>query len=322
VSRRRVLRARRRVIADTQRVRRRQVHDALARVKRAQRDAWARQAAGAAAVHEVLRAHDAATFTTPSWRRDQDPHAPGARPPPPLAFLRRPEIQETMEVRSRRLLREELGWLRRRLEAPALARALEEDYAGDPALALARPATSQTAVHHLYHLERFAAHVGAPVAEQRTIVEWGGGFGGFARTLRRHAGGSPPTQVIVDLPVVGALQWTFLTTVFGPEAVDVAGAPGHRPRAGAITLVPPALAAALDVRADLFVSLWGMSETARAGQDAIVAADWFGARRLLVAFQRSSPDFPEAARTGELVEAAGGAVVPIGVLPRSAYGLR
>lgn len=318
----RVLRARRGAVDKLLRARHRSAQRALAEAKAHQRSAWARQAPRAAAVYDALREHDDPRFTIDLWASYVGQMASWLLPTPPPDFLRRPEIQETMEVRGRRALAQELRWIRERLSDARLRRGLEEDFAGDPALAVTDPPTSHTAVHHVYHLERFRAATGAAPEEQRTVVEIGGGFGGFARTLRRLAGERPPTQVVVDLPLIATLQWTYLTTVFGEQHVDVATREGQRPRPGSILLVPPALAPSLDIEADLLVSLWGMSEMTRAGQDAIVGTGWLGARHLLLAFQRSESHLPRAERVGALVRDEGGVVEPLGVVSQSAYGFR
>ena len=205
------------------------------------------------------------------------------------------------------------------LPRAALAAALEEDPVGDPALCSGDPLTSSTAIHHLFHLERLRAATGVRVGDARVIVEWGGGFGGFARTVRRTATGAPPAHVIIDLPLVSALQWTYLSTVFGEDHVDLALSAGHVPAPGRITLVPSHLAFDLDLRADVFVSLWGLSETSADTQDDVAASGFYGARHLLLAFQDDGPDTPDASRIGALGQAAGGRVEPVGVLANSAY---
>ncbi len=297
-------------------------HRELARVKADQRTVWARQAGEAVRIDGLLAPHDAPERRSELWRRYERELRAALLPVPPLDLLRHPTVQETMLVRGRRVLRAELAFLRATTAPEDLALLLEEDLAGGPTLGVRQPPTSSTVVHHAHHLRRHAATTGHDPTRSGTVVEWGGGYGGFARTLRRAARDRPPAHVIVDLPTVLVLQWTFLTTVFGPDAVDLATAPGHRPRPGVITLVPDALADTLDVEADLFVSLWALSETPSAGQDAVAAGGFFGADRLLLAYQRSNPDVPDAERVVALVRAAGGTVEPLPGPGGHWYGFR
>jgi hypothetical protein len=319
---RRSLRLRRTALDRLHRARQHREQATLRSAKGGQAQAWATQSAQTADVLALLQRGDDPALVTGLWRDYQRGLRDVLLPVPPLDFLRDDLLQETMLVRGRRLRTAELALVRERLPAAALARALDEDLVGDPALACAHPPTSHTAIHHLHHLLRFEAVTGRRVADARVVVEWGGGFGGFARTLRRLTADTPPAHVIVDLPIVGALQWTYLTSIFGAEHVDLALEAGHLPRPGVFTIVPPGLAQTLDVDADLFVSLWAMSESTRTGQDAIVRARWFGAPALLTAFQHRGAGVPDSARVGRLIEDAGGHLYPIALPGGSSYGFR
>lgn len=316
------LRARRASIDRVAYLRRRPAERRLAQAKPEQLAAWDGFAARTAQVHEQLTACGAPTGVTPLWSDYLDGLRDVLLPVPPFSFLHHPVLLETMEVRGTRLRHRELRWLQRHVPDEALYAALEEDPAGEPTLSVTNPDTSQTALHHLFHLERLRHRTGVRAGDVDTVVEWGGGFGGFARTLRRTSRGTPPAHVIIDLPLVAALQWTYLCTVFGEEHVDLALEPGHRPRPGAFTLVPAAIGLDLDVRADLFVSLWGLSEVAAPTQDAVAARRFYDAPHLLMAYQTSGPDTPDAEHVGDLARGAGAAIEPVGVLSHSSYVLR
>ncbi len=316
------LRARRVAVDRAQRLRRRGATKRLSAAHPQQRADWIRLAARTAEVHAQLLACGPSPGVTPLWADYERALARRLLPVPPAAFLREPLLLETMLVRGARLQRRELAWLRGQFDPERLALLLAEDPTGDPALSKSEPPTSHTAIHHLFHLERFAAVAGRPAGDAPVIVEWGGGFGGFARTLRRTATADPPAHVIVDLPLMAALQWTYLSTVLGEDQVQLVTAPGQRPTPGVVSIVPATLGLSVDVKADLFVSLWGLSETNAELQDAVAATDFFGAEHLLLAFQRDGPSTPDAARVGSLAQKAGGHVEPVGVLSHSSYGLR
>ncbi|WP_354699848.1 hypothetical protein DSM112329_00106 [Paraconexibacter sp. AEG42_29] len=236
----------------------------------------------------------------------------------PWDVLRRPVIQETMLVRGRRTLVGELDVLRAAHAPAALRRLLAEDPAGCPPPARDTPWTSPTAVHHLHHLTRFGRSTGADPFALDVVVEWGGGYGGLARLLRRR-GGPPPTHVIVDLPAVLALQWVWLGTVLGPDAV-VLLEPGATPTAGKVSLTVPA-GAALPLAPDLIVSTWGLSETP-ADARPLVAQQLGGARHVLLAGQRPDALFPEADWPLDEAAGAGARREPVEVLAGSEYAFR
>lgn len=315
------LRARRSGIDRLQHARHRDASRALRAAKPGQAAAWRTHAARTEEIHRLLEEPGPPPSVSLMWSRYVATLREALLPVPPADFLHNPLLLETMLVRGARLRHRELQWLRGRLDDATLQRALEEDPAGDPALVGTDPLTSPTAIHHLFHLERLTAATGVRAGDVGVIVEWGGGFGGFARTVRRSAGGAPPTHVIIDLPLIAALQWTYLSTVLGPDQVELALAPGHRPTLGKLTIVPSHLAFDLDVRADLFVSLWGLSETGAPAQDTVAGLGFYGAEHLLLAFQNDGPDTPHASRVGTLGQQAGGRIEPVGVLSHSSYVL-
>jgi hypothetical protein len=92
-------------------------------------------------------------------------------------------------------------------------------------------------------------------------------------------------------------------------------------RAGAFNIVPVGLVEAVRPRADLFISTWALSESSREAQD-WVAGHWFGAQRLLLAFQESSADLPDAGRIRQCAEGAGAVVAAVPELAGNSYAFR
>ena len=256
----------------------------------------------------------------PVWRDYANRLERDLLPDPRFDFLRHPILLETMQIRGRRSLAGALRNLEARLDPESLSELLDEDLVGVPALDCRRYSTSHTLVHHLYHLERFAASTGVDWRRIGGVVELGGGYGSLARLMRRGAE-RPPTHVIIDMPVPALLTWLFLGAIFGASNVDLLRSPGT-PKPGQITIVPAALASSIDLTGELFVSTWGLSEISRPAQERIAAGAWFGAEHLLLAFQRSTKDFPDAVVTEALVRNAGAAIEPVNVIGGSSYGFR
>lgn len=75
----------------------------------------------------------------------------------------------------------------------------------------------------------------------------------------------------------------------------------------------------MDVTGALFISTWGLSESSRYSQDYVALRKWFGAKHLLLAYQRSNDKLPDAERIGQLALEKGAVVVEIEFLPNNFY---
>jgi hypothetical protein len=296
---------------------------ALATAKAPQRDAFARVAGAASERFEAIRDRDRPTFSVPLWSEHVRALEREFLPSPPFAFIRHPRILATMFViLGGSLLRAQLAELRTTFSDDQLRTLLAEELVGDPVLMDRSFGTSHQNVHHLYHLKRFVEATGAEPARLGTVVEWGAGYGNQARIFRALHGGTP-TQILIDLPLFSLLQWLYLTTVLGPDSVALLDSPERAIEPGRINVVPVGLADAVPRTADLFVSTWALSETARPAQDYVIEeAEWFGARHLLLAHQTADDTFPEAERIGRIAEAAGGRIEPLRVMRGSSYTFR
>src|SRR5262249_19041347 len=120
------------------------------------------------------------------------------------------------------------------------------------------------------------------------VYEFGGGFGGLEVLSR--ALGFEGTYVIVDLPVVRALQRYYLTLA-GAPLVDGSEATALAPRAARTELAGiEAFACARDRAADversLFVATWSLSETPHSVRAGILET-LSSFSHVLVSFQQS-----------------------------------
>jgi putative sugar O-methyltransferase len=182
----------------------------------------------------------------------------------------------------------------------------EDPVGGPPTVAVGdgETVTSSNTVHQLHHLLRYEESTGRSVRDATTIVEWGGGFGSLIRLVTRMHGGKP-TCVVVDTPVFSAVQWLYLSAVFGEDHVVLHEVGPVRPERGKINIVPIGLVGDLVVSADLFISNWALNESTPAAQDDVLAQRWFGAKALLLAMHAGDP-------LTELAVARGARAVPIG----------
>jgi hypothetical protein len=289
---------------------------------RGQRSLFRSLSSEAKGLYASLREHDSGPYVTGLWR-DFNARLEGALlPAPPWDFLRNSTIKRTMFVDARGAwLESQARYLLSRLRVRELQALLPDEPVGDPPLAWARFGASHNSVHHLTHVERYREATGVDAAAVSSVVEWGGGYGNLARLIARAAelrGQRPPTYWIVDTPLLCMLQWMYLRTVFGSARVQMIGNEGAAPREGAFNILPVGLVERVRPRGELFVSTWALSESSVYAQD-LVARDWFGAGRLLLAAQESSAELPHARRVAELAAAAGARVIPVPELPGNCY---
>ena len=226
-------------------------------------------------------------FVRDDWHARNEALARDLAPAPPRRFLHHPSILHQMFVGDK-YLADELPYVTARLRDLAEAR---EDAVGCPPMAAlpgADCATSANTVHHLHHLLRYEESTGRRIADAGVFVEWGAGYGNLAKLIhRRHGNG--PTLVLLDTPVFSCLQWLYLASVLGEEAVVLHTVAGQRVEGARINVVPIGLLAGLEVQADMFISTWALNESEPAAQDAVIARDWFAAPALLLAMHEGDP---------------------------------
>lgn len=136
--------------------------------------------------------------------------------------------------------------------------ALLESKVGLPLKFEPYPASSGNLVHHAYHLSQFEAHSGKSIAEFKSIVEFGGGYGSTCRLAHRL--GFKGRYFIFDLPEFSALQ-RFYLQMNGISATD-ASHDGQVQEAVVCVSSLDELAALLKPQTiDLFIANWSLSET-------------------------------------------------------------
>lgn len=273
-------------------------------------------------IYNKLKKYDISEFTMPLWENYNAKLENVFLPYPPFSFLRHPIIRINMFVtRGGRFLREELAFLEKRISENRLRSLLHEDYVGDPLLSSSKYLTSHNNIHNLYHLVRFLDRTKCSLNQLHTICEWGGGYGNMARIFRRLKS-EPCTYIILDTPLFSCLQWLYLSTVLGEKSVNLLQSPEGTIDAEKVNLRPICFLNSHSMSADLFISTWGLSDSSKYSQDYVLARKWFNSKHILLAYQDSSNNWPDADRVGKLAAKSGAAIEDIEFLPGHHYAFR
>lgn len=237
-----------------------------------------------------VQALDDDRFVRSDWAGRNHDLAQHLLPVPPRGFLHHPAILFQMFV-GEKYLAHELPYVLGHLPAVALA---HEDQLGEPPRTVLDGhgvTTSSNTVHHLHHLLRYQEATGRSIGDVDTVVEWGGGYGNLAKVFLRLHGGTP-TYVLIDTPVFAAVQWLYLASILGDEAVTLQSRPGTPLAEGMVNVVPIGLMPELEVDADLFISTWALNESTVPAQQHVRDRRWFGAGALLLAMHAGDPLAP------------------------------
>jgi hypothetical protein len=180
-----------------------------------------------------------------------------------------------------------------------------------------RRSTLINSTHHLHHLMRFEQCTGRKIGGIGSVVEFGGGYGNMARIVQNF--GACCRYSIIDLLLFSCIQYVFLGTVAGND--HVAFDDGNLKDDAKFLLHPLFRAdAQTDLRGELFISTWALSESTPAAYEWVVAHDWFGSNSLLLAYNEHWKPWSENSLEVSLTE-SGWRVVQeaIPFLPGSFY---
>ena len=291
---------------------------------------WNRLAARFPQVLASMDGVDISPWVTPLWEGFNAKMLAAVTPSPPKRFLRESVIRQSMFVDVRgQWMADQLAALVEHYGVDRLNALARETPVGDPPLCPAEVEgidlnTSYNTLHHLYHLARYERSTGHRVADVRTCLEWGGGYGNLARIVFAAA---PSLQryIIVDTPLFCALQWLYLSMTLGEDRVRLYTS-GSELRTSGCVIVPVPLIAEATARGlepDMLISTWALSECSVHAQDFVTGEqDWFGAERLLLGYQDSSEQLPDAGRIEQLSRSAGCKIEPVGFLGGNSYAFR
>lgn len=169
------------------------------------------------------------------------------------SFLRHSTILRTMFVTNRFFTFRELIFLRKELPKLGLSNeVLVETSVGDPYRSIWYPRSSGNQMHHCYSLAFYLKRTGKKISDFDQIVEFGGGYGGFARVCRRF--GFDGHYTIFDFSEMLFIQSYYLEQCHDIDYLD--GPKSYR----FISCTDDLRVDEFDNEKILFVALWSLSE--------------------------------------------------------------
>jgi len=243
-------------------------------------------------------------------------------PLPPFNFLMNSLVMYSMVMtKGGRLMDKQIAFIEKTFGKKLIKEVLKEDLVGTPMVINKKYLSSHNRIHQLYHLARYETETGNRISDNKTIVEWGGGYGNMIAVIKRLIT-KPVTCICIDTPLFLCLQWLYLSSIFGSSKVNLISKPGQPILRNKINLIPVSLLEKNPFKCDLFISNWALSESSDTSQKLVAKKKWFGAKHLLVGYQDNCRAFEQAKGVGKMVEEAGGIVEEINLLPSNYYGFK
>ena len=140
---------------------------------------------------------------------------------------------------------------------------------------------------HYYQFDKIRNYINSKDAGNRTIVEWGGGYGGLSLLLFWYFDNL--TVVIRDLPNVSIMQYIYLKTHIGNN-VNLIQNSDDKIQKNKINLIPTNIE--IDIKTDLFVSFWALSESGVDDYNKLVNNSFYGASKIQLITQMGDDKFP------------------------------
>lgn len=218
----------------------------------------------------------------------------------PDDFLCNKDIQFTMFVRYDKYTPIELHYLVRKYPFFKLVGLLAEGDTGKlPIMNIEGIKTTGNSIHMLYHLSRYAAETETYLSKINSVVEWGGGFGNLCKIFwKLHSNFKTYcTYTLIDTKLFTYLQWLYLSENLGQYNVNIGSI-----KKGMINIIPLGMLDKVNISAELFISTWAISESSDTAQQYVMDKKLFNAKKVLIAHQGNSSDFPFADSVKEFVD--------------------
>ncbi|PIR73463.1 MAG: hypothetical protein COU40_01860 [Candidatus Moranbacteria bacterium CG10_big_fil_rev_8_21_14_0_10_35_21] len=271
--------------------------------------------------YEDLKKYDFSEYITEDFERVLKKLEKPFMPVPKFSFLANSSVRYVMAfTKGGKSLREELSFLESKYPEQELKDFLLEDYVGGPLIMNSKYLTSHNSIHHLHHLACYQEKTNCDFKQINTVVEWGGGYGNLAKIYNRFVD-KKTTYIIFDVPLFSCVQWLYLSTIFGEDSINLFKNPNDTVQAGKINLIPVVFRDShCNIKADLFISTWALSESGRDAQDYVVKdCNWYNSNHLLLAYSNSSKAIPDSERISEFAKKYGANIIDIDFLHGNHY---
>lgn len=181
----------------------------------------------------------------------------------PREFLRWELIRKTMFLTSKRVVQEELKYLKQLPDWDTRWRqAIKETYVGRPKPCALYPQSSGNLIHHAYHIAQFEEKTKSHIEDTDFVFEFGAGYGGMCRLIFNL--GFRGKYLLYDLKPFSALQVYFLKTLGLPVCLENDFVKQNEPAITCLSnfnRLESLLTKQISASNKMFVGTWSISET-------------------------------------------------------------
>lgn len=157
--------------------------------------------------------------------------------------------------------------------------------------------TSITRAVHIYQLSKLYKTIKNLNKKNITILEWGGGYGGLANVLWKlkefENYDIKITYIIIDIPASIWIQNLYLKSIIGQNEVNIAEHSGSIEE-GKINLLKTSVLEKFNLKSDIFISAWAISESNNFSQNYTIEKNFFEAYHILLFHQLATETHPFA----------------------------
>ena len=199
----------------------------------------------------------------------------------PFNFLHNKLIGSTMVYASSKFRSHKLNVIESVYDKILIKKALKESLIGLPLITNSKYLTSENSIHQFYHISSYLAKTSKDLITSKTIVEWGGGYGCLSRIIKKI--NHDCTYIILDLPELSALQYVYLSSIFGKNSVNFIDNDVNFQKSKINLLSSDYLINSnIKLQTETFISNWALTESGVEYQKFILKNKFFKAKNILI----------------------------------------